>query len=78
MMRADGVLVHGAAELVMACEVGEDTLVPGILESLFETGVSVDTLVGDGDSALHTACLYGERWVGALGHSSRGSRGGCG
>ena len=62
----------------MACEVGEDTLVPGILESLFETGVSVDTLVGDGDSALHTACLYGERWAGALGHSSRGTRGGCG
>jgi hypothetical protein len=43
----------------MACELGQADMVPGILASLFETGVSVDTLVGDGDSALHTACLYG-------------------
>jgi ankyrin repeat protein len=46
-------------ELIEACENGETAAVPGLLERLFETGVSIDTMGGEGDTALHNACLYG-------------------
>mmetsp|Transcript_4926 Transcript_4926/g.10060 ORF Transcript_4926/g.10060 Transcript_4926/m.10060 type:complete len:213 (-) Transcript_4926:293-931(-) len=46
-------------ELLQACEDGHADKVPELLEKLQEAGVSVDHRGRDGDSALHSACLYG-------------------
>mmetsp|Transcript_29766 Transcript_29766/g.41102 ORF Transcript_29766/g.41102 Transcript_29766/m.41102 type:complete len:208 (-) Transcript_29766:32-655(-) len=46
-------------ELQTACESGETEKVPAILERLFETGVSVNSLGSEGDTALHLAALHG-------------------
>mmetsp|Transcript_19410 Transcript_19410/g.23211 ORF Transcript_19410/g.23211 Transcript_19410/m.23211 type:complete len:251 (-) Transcript_19410:80-832(-) len=48
-------------ELLEACEEGHDQQLPTILNQLLETGVSVNTLGGEGDTALHLACLYGHQ-----------------